>query len=160
MQPVVELFHFGPYSRNIFLRRCWLAECLQLFLYSFYPSHVRRNLWRNKNDESLLSAILDKPTFCVLDCSSSTLICRAAEACLYSSKRWYAAQDDARENPKRNPTILCVQWNEVRLRKHATKINLKKHSPPVRKPHCWLEAARRNQTHLWQIHRTFLPWHC
>jgi len=33
------------------------------------------------------------------------LACNAAEACLYSSSRWYAANDDASENPNKKPTI-------------------------------------------------------
>lgn len=51
-------------------------------------------------------------TFAVLSCSSSTLACKAAEACLYSSSRWYAAKDDARENPNRKPTILERRFGE------------------------------------------------
>lgn len=42
----------------------------------------------------------------MLSLSSSTLSCRAAEAFWYSSNKWYAAKDDAKEKPKRNPTIL------------------------------------------------------
>ena len=40
--------------------------------------------------------------------SSSTLACNAADACLYSSSSLYAANEDARENPKRKPiTLTC-----------------------------------------------------
>lgn len=55
-------------------------------------------------------------TFSVLIWSSSTLACKAAEACLYSSNRWYAANDDASENPNKKPTILVNFKSQGKLR--------------------------------------------
>jgi hypothetical protein len=45
-------------------------------------------------------------TFSVLTFNSSTLVCNAAEARWYSSNKWYAAKDDAKEKPKRKPMML------------------------------------------------------
>lgn len=45
-------------------------------------------------------------TFSVLTLSCSMLVCNAAEARWYSSNKWYAAKDEAKENPKRKPMML------------------------------------------------------
>lgn len=65
--------------------------------------------------------------------SSSTLACSAAEAFWYSSNRWYAANDEARENPNKNPAIL------VRHCQVAGKfIKSQKEDEPSAEPAYWL----------------------
>jgi hypothetical protein len=64
-------------------------------------------------------------TFSALTFSSSTLCCNAADACLYSSKSLYAANDEANENPKRKPTILRA----LSLRYSAIKSDYWTHPP-------------------------------
>ena len=48
-------------------------------------------------------------TFSVLTLSCSMLVCNAAEARWYSSNKWYAAKDDAKEKPKRKPMMLILK---------------------------------------------------
>jgi hypothetical protein len=55
-------------------------------------------------------------TFSVLTFSSSTLVCNAAEARWYSSNKWYAAKDEAKEKPKRKPMMLIK--NDVNIGKN------------------------------------------
>lgn len=67
-------------------------------------------------------------TFSVLSLSSSTLAWSAAEAFWYSSSRWYAAKDEARENPNRKPTTL---WMVINTSKSTARITYPPRKPPT-----------------------------
>jgi hypothetical protein len=89
-----------------------LAELCARAFKSFSTASIRRtcaDTWRrNTQIKENISLGTNSQTFSVLACSSSTLACSAAEASLYSSKRWYAANAEAMEKPNRNPIILRV----------------------------------------------------
>jgi hypothetical protein len=71
-----------------------------------YDGHVQTPERGIHNINRIFHQDPESRTFSVLVCSSCTLACSAAEASLYSSKRWYAANADASEKPNRNPIIL------------------------------------------------------
>ena len=71
-----------------------------------YDGHVQTPEGEVHNINRTFHLDTKSQTFSVLACSSSTLACSAAEAVLYSSRRWYAANVEAKEKPNRNPIIL------------------------------------------------------
>lgn len=80
------------------------------------PSQLPQFAWRERKpwvryqcQPQIVILCVCVSTFSVVSLSSSTLACSVAEAFWYSSKRWYAAYEEARENPKRNPKILSAQ---------------------------------------------------
>ena len=115
MQTIVYFLCFCSYPGNIFLRSRSIGKSFQIFFNRFYSPDVRRDL----NETIIQGPMAGVPamlTFSVLTFSSSTLVCNAAEASWYSSNKWYAAKDEAKEKPKRKPMMLIK--NDVNIGKN------------------------------------------